>query len=264
MLTKQIVINKSNALFLLGGYDLEMLEIRKLLEKSDWKEGKHFFDKKLSWGAKWSDYQKHFESDKIKIGIELIEDIYPSQPFINIDHHNKIEHYPASIIQVAELLGVELDRWQQLVAANDCGYIPGMQKVGATEKEVRQIRAADRAAQGVTEEEEKLAVTSIDNHLQIKNGVTVVHSLTSKFSPIADRLHGKTEDNLLIYSDEELTYYGINKPLIEKHLNEKLASGQYYSGGGEHGFWGIGKGVFSSEKLYSLTNQIIEIFKKHT
>jgi hypothetical protein len=42
--------------FFLGGYDLEMLEIRKILESCGYKENEDFFDKKLKWGAKLSEY----------------------------------------------------------------------------------------------------------------------------------------------------------------------------------------------------------------
>lgn len=41
-------------IFFIGGYDLEMVEIRNMLQS----HGCAFFDKKLSWGAKASDYKE--------------------------------------------------------------------------------------------------------------------------------------------------------------------------------------------------------------
>ncbi len=54
-------------------------------------------------------------------------------------------------MQIPELLNIELSRWQQLIAANDCGYIPAMLKMDASNNEIEAIRKADRKAQGVTD-----------------------------------------------------------------------------------------------------------------
>ena len=70
------------------------------------------------------------------VGIELTEDIVPPPTYIRIDHHNELSDRPAAIVQVAALFGVELDRWQLLVAANDARYIPGMLEMGATDEEI--------------------------------------------------------------------------------------------------------------------------------
>ena len=58
--------------FLLGGYDLEMLEIKKILDSKN----VEYKDKNLSWGAKLSDYQDILEKykneeDVILYGVEL-------------------------------------------------------------------------------------------------------------------------------------------------------------------------------------------------
>ena len=79
----------------------------------------------------------------------MTRDTDPPTPYTDIDHHNERDHEPASIVQVAELLGVALTRREQLVAANDRGYIPALRAAGATDAEVADIRRADRAAQGV-------------------------------------------------------------------------------------------------------------------
>ena len=68
-----------------------------------------------------------------------------------IDHHNEYCHLPSSLEQVASVLGVELNRKQRLIAANDVGYIPAMKALMATDEEIAEIRREDRRAQGVTE-----------------------------------------------------------------------------------------------------------------
>jgi len=48
------LLTKENSLFLLGGHDLEMTEIKKILES----HSIDFLDAGLAWGASWDDYQK--------------------------------------------------------------------------------------------------------------------------------------------------------------------------------------------------------------
>lgn len=69
-----------NYLFLIGGYDLEMLEIIKILEE----KGLQYVDKKLSWGAKLSAYKDFFDLDGTFVGIELVEDVKPPTKCIEI------------------------------------------------------------------------------------------------------------------------------------------------------------------------------------
>jgi len=76
-------------LFLLGGYDLEMVTIREMLLKEGYLEQKDFMDKKLSWGARLSDYKEYMTENKIIVGIELIKDVEPPKSYIEIDHHNE-------------------------------------------------------------------------------------------------------------------------------------------------------------------------------
>ena len=47
-----MTLHKTNYLFLIGGYDLEMLEIVRLLEENE----QQYVDKKLGWSTKLSDY----------------------------------------------------------------------------------------------------------------------------------------------------------------------------------------------------------------
>lgn len=175
-----------------------------------------------------------------------------------IDHHNEEENRPSSIEQIAELFGIELDRWQRLVAANDKGYIPAMKCLCASEIEIKQIREADRKAQGVTEEDEKYAEEAIEKNKTEQNGIVIIKSITDKFSPIADRMYGKT-DNLLIYTDTALTYYGERKNQIVKKYKNLVDDGKAYFGGGEYGFIGLADGKFSHEEINEIKNEIIEM-----
>ncbi len=49
----------SQYIFLLGGHDLEMQEIRNILEEKQLK----YFDYNLAWGAKLSSYSKVFDDE---------------------------------------------------------------------------------------------------------------------------------------------------------------------------------------------------------
>lgn len=234
-------------IFFLGGYDLEMVTIKEILEEKKEK----YFDKKLSWGAKASAYKNEIEKlmpDQIPVLIELEVDIDLPPDALIIDHHNEDESKQSSIEQIASLLHIELTRWQKLVAANDKGYIPAMECICATEDEIKKIREADRKAQGVSDREEKLAQESIENCKSEENGITIIKSLTDKFSPIADRMYGKT-DNLLIYTDEELTFYGNRKKQIVEKFKNLIDDNSAYFGGGVSGFFGVGKGKFSREQI---------------
>ena len=156
----RVKIDKNNSIFLLGGHDLEMQTIKKLLDK----EGIEYEDKKLSWGAKLSAYKEVIEvnPNKTFYAIELeIDDKefykkYKEQIKI-IDHHNENSGNPTSLEQVIALLKVKkkLDnktiRHYELVAANDKGHIAGLKCVGATKEEIEDIRNEDRKAQGVYE-----------------------------------------------------------------------------------------------------------------
>jgi hypothetical protein len=74
-------------IFLLGGRDLEMLEIKNLLVQ----QNEMHFDIELSWdNANWLAYSEVFEnpefSSKTFVGIEL--DGKENMPEGNIDHHS--------------------------------------------------------------------------------------------------------------------------------------------------------------------------------
>ncbi|MDP3831202.1 MAG: hypothetical protein Q8Q47_08025, partial [Ignavibacteriaceae bacterium] len=248
--------NNFDYVFFLGGIDAEMLEIKNILIE----HRITFFDKNLSWGAKSSDYADELTTvnNQTPVLIELTLDTAIPNNSIIIDHHNKYETNNSSIEQVAELLGIELNRWQKLIAANDKGFVPEMERICATKEEIEKVRAADRKAQGVTEEDERLADESIEKNKTVENGITVIKSLTEKFSPISDRMYGKT-DSLLVFTDHSLTYYGkMKNQLVAKYKNLVDEKKAYY-GGGALGFFGLAKEKITIEEVSEIKKKILEM-----
>lgn len=231
-------------IFLLGGHDLEMLTIRNLLIEN----GEIFRDAQLRWdNARLSNYSDCLNDQDVFYGIELREDCPFPKHYRRIDHHNELPAVPTALEQVATLLGITLNRWQQLVAANDYGYIPAMQQMGATADEIQQVRLADRRTQDVTEQDEELAKCAICNNLLIFNDLIIVKTESHHFSPICDKLfpYGK----LLVYSDTELTYYGTNSKTVATHFANEISCGKAFTGGGQDGYFGLAKGFFSKEEI---------------
>jgi hypothetical protein len=248
-----------NLLFLLGGSDLEMRTIEAILTQKNIP----YIDRNLTWNtAKISAYEDVIRNKKnanVNIyGIELVEDNQEPLPpnYHSMDHHNERAHELASIEQVAKLLGLELTREQQLVAANDKGYIPAMEAMGATPEEIAGIRRRDREAQGVTEEDERLAEQSISENLTKQQGITVVKSFTSRFSAITDRLYPC--ERLLIYTDVELTYFGKGVSRLIQAFDDLVKQQLAYSGGGESGFFGITEeGIKKIGTIENVSDQIV-------
>lgn len=252
------MIADSMKIFLLGGHDLEMETIGHALRKS----GMRFFDKHLMWGnACISQYKQELQEygrrpECLIYGVELREDIECPCNYIRIDHHNDYVGRPSSLEQIMEILNIPMDRYQMLVAANDAYYIPGMIVKGATRDEIQFIRYADRKAQGVTEDDERLAVEAIAGKTEY-GSLTVVHALSPVFSPICDRLY--PYENLLVYTADEIVFYGKSvmrlRTVFDKYINEQ----KMYYGGGENGYIGMAKGVFSTDEINGLINRIKEI-----
>jgi hypothetical protein len=245
--------NLRKKVFLLGGNDLEMATIKALLKSYDIK----FYDKKLKWNnANLSQYQDVLNNEEHFYGIELNEDIELPKYYTKIDHHNKFSGNKCSLAQVADILNMKLLRKGELICANDSGYIPAMKKLGATEEEIKEIRQKDRKYQGVTKEDELLAKESIKENLKIINKIKIVYSLTDKFSTIVDNLE---YENLIIYNDTKLVFYGVNAHTIAKEnknlINHHIA---YYGGDKNYGFFGIIDSKFSKEELEKFIEKYIK------
>ena len=245
-------------MFFLGGYDLEMVTIRDLLRAHNIP----FCDRKLSWGATASQYEADIR-DCLKrniqvVLIELPDDLNlvagdTSDKIILIDHHNEEAgaEEPTALEQVFQLLKLPETLWTrhfELVAANDRGHIQGMLNLArpASQQEVSRIRAADRAAQGVTPRDEELALAAISDRQELCDGrLTVVLSNTSKSSAITDvldkRLGGTGYQNLLIVTPESVNVFGSGQIIAQ--LNSRFCDDRIWFGGNlpESGFWGSDK-----------------------
>lgn len=243
-------------IFLLGGHDLEMLEIKALLEG----EGFDVRDNNLNWSNAVLDAYKEVlvqNPDAEFVGIELRDrnQISKKYNYTLIDHHNELSNKPASILQVAALLGKEPDRRMQLVAANDSGYIPAMRALSATDEEIDNIRRGDRAAQGVSQTDEMLAEQAVANHLERHGRLYVVKSKTSQFSPICDRLF--PYHRLIIYTDAEWIYYGEGKAELVAEFVEEISTGKVFHGGSGNGYIGCVKGAYREKEIEQFVKQII-------
>lgn len=231
-----------------------MQEIKNILQK----KGIPFLDNNLGWGAKLSNYKDAINSIKEKdqivfVGIELIKDIEIDGIYKEIDHHNENSNNKSSIEQIADLLNIELTRKQKLIAANDKDYIEGMRRMGATDDEIKEIRRRDRRCQGVTEEEEELAERSIIENMKDENGLIIVRSLTNKFSPIVDRLY--PYDRLIVYSPDEVCYYGNNARKVGEHFRKIYKNNTYY-GGRNDGYMGIVVKGLENKDVEEVVNEI--------
>src|ERR1022692_4956202 len=148
--------------FFLGGKDAEMERIASVLQA----QNIPYHNSSLGWVAKASSYKDEIQSaikqGQTPVWVELQPDI-PYEGSVAIDHHGPRAHEPASLLQVLKLIGVTPSRMDLLIAANDAGYIPAMQKMEATQGEIDTVRRMDRAAQGVTAEHEAEAEKALRN-----------------------------------------------------------------------------------------------------
>lgn len=249
-------MEKSQLLFLLGGADLEMQTIRETLQT----EGIPYVDHHLRWdNALLSSYQKVLQlvgTGCTVYGVELQEDILPPTNYRTIDHHNQLSSMPTALEQVMDLLHIPMNRYTQLVAANDRAYIPGMMAIGATIEEIEYIRLVDRRTQGVTKEDEHLAEKAISEHLEKVGNLTIVYAKSSHFSPICDRLF--PFHKLVVYSDYEWVYYGKDMESVRSLFAEESILGNLFYGGGKDGYVGVKQHIYQKAEIEEMVSRIIK------
>lgn len=268
------IMKKEDVVFLIGGSDLEMEEIKRILVERNI----DFEDKGLGWGAKLSDYADVFakHAGRMICGIELKADITPPEGYVEIDHHGKNEGKASSIEQVCSMLGVDMSWRQKLVAANDRGYIPAMKEMGATPEEIADIRRQDRKAQGVTEADEKAAEKALGrryylgvdgicgcivNEKAAYDGVCIVRTESNRFAPVTDSLYGT--GRILVIHENEFCYYGKDRDKMLDMVSEGfgIPKESFYSGGGEDGYFGLnipatqGSRVLDADALEDMLNR---------
>jgi hypothetical protein len=213
----------------------------------------------LGWGAKASAYRDEIHAaiadGRIPVLIELEDDlgltrdgdrISDSSRVILVDHHGPRagKAQPTSLHQVFELFELRPQswtRWFELVAANDSGYIPAMQQIEATRDEIVRIRAADRAAQGITAKQEAQGEKALETAQVIAGGrLTVVGLPHDRTAVVADRLAldptRPGPANLFILGRESLHFFGDGRLVLS--LNERFPGGWYGGSLPDRGFWG--------------------------
>ena len=268
-------MEKNNRLWVTPNNDLEAKTIVEMLEKNE----EEYLVTGQAWGASWEKLEEELkekvekakQNGKSVYGVELQGD---SNGAINIDHHiygeDDRSNPKSSIEQVADILGVELTLDEQFVSANDKGYIPAMQELGANlgieEKDLQEIieniRMRDREMQGVTPEQEAQAQEAVEKlgDLSEKREYIAMDLPHSKTSTVTDRLFGKYDNLLITSADGETNFYG--KTEIINMLNEKFPGG--WSGGQldqGSGFWG---GYANQDEIKAEVKKLIEAERETT
>jgi len=237
--------------YFLGGRDLEMAEIAKLL--AEHAPGR-VHDKQLAWGARLSAYRAELmravAAGETPVLVELEDDLPPDAfdracSVVVIDHHGSRagQDRPTSIEQVFVRLGLPAKAWTRrlaLVAANDRGHIAGMREIGASREEMTAIRAEDRATQGVSATDEVEAVRAMASR-RMRGRAAWVETTSNTSSAIADRMHadvgGPGYERLIVVMPGKVAAFG-DGTMIEAL---RLAFPGSYWGGDlpRAGFWGM-------------------------
>lgn len=230
--------------------DGEAVQIAKILKDKNVKT----LITKQGWGASWDNLEpeikKEIEELKNKnfkiFGVEL-QGSAPER-VENIDHHrydgdDRTNEF-SSLEQVAKLVGHRLSLFEEFISANDKGFIPAMLALAKiknlsekeTQKLIEKVRLQDRAAQGITPEQERIAEKAIQE-AEVSDLLTVVRMAHSKTSTVCDRLFGRYKNLLILSEDGEVNFFG------EKGVIERLSSlvkGSWSGGDLDHdnGFWG--------------------------
>lgn len=230
--------------------DSEAIQIKNILENKNIKT----LITKQGWGASWANLEpevkekiKEFKNKNFKIfGVEL-QGTAP-EGATNIDHHkydgDDRSNERSSLEQVADLIGHKLSLFEEFVSANDKGFIPKMIELAKiknlskeeTQKLINEVRLQDRAAQGITPEQEKIAEEAI-KEAEVSDNLTVVRMSHSKTATVCDRLYGGYKNLLVLSEDGEVNFFGCQK--VIKKLSD-LVKGSWSGGDLDHdnGFWG--------------------------
>ncbi|KQB14187.1 hypothetical protein H9N28_16370 [Rhodobacter capsulatus] len=235
--------------FFLGGHDLEMVTIAELLhERQSAGDPRvaEICDKGLPWGARASDYRSEIAAAAARglspVLVELTCDMPLPPGCFEIDHHGPRSAEPAALRQVFTLLDLPESLWTrdfELVAANDIGHIPALERFGATTAEIAEIRRRDRQAQGITAEEEAQGLAALAQAETALAGSLIVITLPhGRTATVADPLvaAGDRRD-LLILCPDTVQFFGAGARIAR--LDAAFPGGWR---GGElprRGFWGL-------------------------
>ncbi|MFM7168683.1 MAG: hypothetical protein ACKO3T_25880 [Planctomycetaceae bacterium] len=252
--------------FFLGGRDLEMQSIAKLLATHNCV----MFDRQLDWGAAASAYAEEIDSclrqQCTAVLVELADDLQLDDAVqrgavICVDHHGARAglNQPTSIEQIFSLLRLPNSAWSRhlsLVAANDRGSVQGMLRLmpPASREELLQIRAADRQAQGITAEQEVSGMLAASNaQVQLAGRLTIVNLVHNRVATVTDALEanlgGPGYQNLLIRSPQEICFFGCGSVVeqLRKNVHNSWCGGELPV----RGYWGCSE-VCVYEQILSL------------
>lgn len=241
--------------FIVPANDGEAVEIRKILlaKKID-----HIVTRQ-PWGATWAGLEsavvtkiEGFLSANPSTVIYGVELGGPARwSAINIDHHiysdENRSNEKSSIEQVAVLLGVELTRHQLLVAANDKGWIPALKAMGASENEIKIVRAQDRLSQGVTPDQEAQAVADIAS-AEVHGSKWLIRCPKGSTSAITDRIFGQYSELLTIDSQNgKWIYFGPRHMQFYALTEGGTEFARWAGGDPQNGFSGVEKPTAETE-----------------
>jgi hypothetical protein len=252
--------------FFLGGHDLEMATIARLLHE----RSAVVHDHSLTWSnATASSYRDEIHKararEAICILVELRDDLglaaeVARGTVILVDHHGDgagIDQ-PTSLEQVVRLLELPSQNWTRelsLIAANDRGHIAGMKAIDATQAEMLRIRAEDRQAQGIGERDEAKGRDAASRAKSLYGGrvkiVELPHEKTATVTDVMEKeLGGPGFENLIILSPQQTMFYGTGKCI--DRLKWEYPEGWW---GGElplRGYWGIGRKIGESTMIQTI------------
>ena len=254
--------------FFLGGADLEMAELRRLLQQH---APGRIEDKRLAWGAALSAYRDALlaalANGETPVAIELQDDLPPDlfdrKRMIVVDHHGERAgaNQPTAIEQVFRLLRLPPEawsRWLSLVAANDRAHIAGLRAAGASPDEIARVRAADRRAQGVTSGDEAEARRAIATARR-EGRLTIIETGGSTSSAIVDfmspDLGGPGYGRLLVAMPNEVAMFA-DGPAI-RELSDRYPGSWWGGDLPVSGFWGMPLGPGRQQEL----NRLAEAFR---
>ena len=235
--------------FFLGGRDLEMVEIGRLVRAELGEEA--VADKALSWSeARASVYGPEIRAALAHGRKPVLVELKTDLPHAVIGQCHIVDHHgeragataPTAIEQVFALLGLSAERWTRrlaLVAANDRGWIPEMRAIGATTEEIEAIRMEDRAAQGVTAEQEASAPRAIAK-AERRGDLLVVRLDHSRAGAVLDRLAldagNEVPSDTLVIGADELNFSGHGGRVLA--LVAAFPDGWYGGALPGRGYWG--------------------------
>jgi len=243
-------------IFLLGGHDLEMMEIKRILITCGYQKDVHYFDKGLKWSnAVWSAYAEEIKEIKtinieqtekanfVIVGIELFEDDFlkKEEEWSLIDHHNELSDGPTSLQQLITLLNYtptsnDETRHLELIIANDRDGIAGLRLICATAAEIKKIRNEEAEIIAVENTIQQLFNSEEHNkNFRKENNVRIIKTSATAFYGLTDSLE---DANVIIYNNTQLFFSGTEAKKTVLNFFKSVSGLKFYYGGYHIGYIG--------------------------